>query len=205
MEQSARIRASLFNLDIPLDFASTWLLEFLKPHKPKSLPIAITPTRELCVCLFESKIEATIKNLGDEIGWEGDGLVVGPTAAAAKKSILRLIPHIIPPENDYHFRFVLEHGDFGIHNMSIAKDADSRTLVTSVFDWDTASVVPAILTDPEMAVIVDLQADENASRTLGRVDDDDTPEKIAEWMTWAKQYLDVSHSLKSFEIIWRIC
>jgi len=46
-----------------------------------------------------SKIEATISNIGDMIGWESDNVTVGPIAAAAKQSLLRLVPHIMPADS----------------------------------------------------------------------------------------------------------
>lgn len=127
----------MFNFNLPLDFAAAWLRERLFEQKPKSLPIPVAPTREFCVALFTSKIEATIGNIGDMIGWEDDNNTVGPIAAAAKQSLLRLIPHIMPADSDQTslYRLVLEHGDFGIHNMSITMDANGQPLVTSLYDW----------------------------------------------------------------------
>ena len=94
------MRAVLFNFNLPLDFAAVWLRERLFEQKPKSLPIPVAPTREFCAALFKSKVEATIKNIGDMIGWEDDNNTVGAIAAAAKQSLLRLIPHIIPAKSD---------------------------------------------------------------------------------------------------------
>jgi hypothetical protein len=70
------------------------------------------------------------------IGWEDDHNTVGPVAAAAKQSLLRLIPHIMPAGDDENllYRSVIEHGDFGVHNISIAMDANSQPLATSLFD-----------------------------------------------------------------------
>lgn len=160
----------------PLDFAATWLRERLFEQKPKSLPIPVAPTREFCDALFTSKIEATIGNIGDMIGWEDDNNTVGPIAAAAKQSLLRLIPHIMPADSDQTslYRLVLEHGDFGIHNMSITMDANGQPLVTSLYDWETGCIVPAILSDPLMAVWVDLVTDENVAPSFIRVPDDAT-------------------------------
>lgn len=55
------------------------------------------------------------------IGWEDDNNTVGPIAAVAKQSLLRLIPHIMPADSSQAslYRLVVDHGDFGIHNMSI--------------------------------------------------------------------------------------
>ena len=126
------------------------------------------------------------------IGWEDDNNTVGPIAAAAKQSLLRFIPHTMPAGSDSDqssfYRLVIEHGDFGIHNMSISTDADGQPLITSVYDWEVASIVPAILSDPIMSVIVDLVTDEDAVPSITRVDDDTTPDEHAEYMTWTRQY-----------------
>ena len=50
---------------------------------PKSLSLPINPTREFWIHVLESKIEATIRNEGDMIGWEDDEEMVGPIALAA--------------------------------------------------------------------------------------------------------------------------
>ena len=188
----------MFNFNLPLDFAAAWLRERLFEQKPKSLPIPAAPTREFCVALFTSKIEATIGNIGDMIGWESDNNTVGPTAVAAKQSLLRLIPHIMPADSDQAplYRLVLEHGDFGIHNMSITMDANGQPLVTSLYDWETGCIVPAILSDPLMAVWVDLVTDENAAPSIIRVPDDATSDDRAQYMIWSRQYFMVSPSFK---------
>ncbi|KND89198.1 hypothetical protein TOPH_06185, partial [Tolypocladium ophioglossoides CBS 100239] len=192
LAQSARIRAALFNYQLPLEFAAAWLRERLFEHKPKSLPLPVAPTREFWVALFTAKINATIRNIGDMIGWESDNETVGPIAAAAKQSLLRLIPLMMPMDNDQTdlYRLVLEHGDFGIHNMSITMDASNEPLVTSVFDWETGCIVPAILSDPLMAVTVDLVADEDAAPSTTLVNSDATPSNREEYMTWARQYIE---------------
>ena len=130
------------------------------------------------------------------IGWEDDNKTVGPIAAAAKQSLLRLIPHIIPASGDQAslYRLVIDHGDFGIHNMSITRDANGQPLVTSLYDWETGCILPAILSDPLMAVAVDLTTDENATPSVTRVPDDTTPSDYAQYMTWAKQYFEVRSS-----------
>ena len=132
------------------------------------------------------------------IGWEDDNNTVGPIAAAAKQSFLRLIPYIIPVDNNRAslYRLVLEHGDFGIHNMSIILDANGQPLVTSLYDWEVGCIVPAILSDPLMAVWVDLVTDENAAPSFVRVPDDATPDDHAQFMTWARQYFEVRPSFK---------
>ena len=127
------------------------------------------------------------------IGWESDNVTVGPIAAAAKQSLLRLIPHIMPIHSDQAslYRLVLEHGDFGIHNMLITMDANGQPVVTSLYDWETGCIVPAILSDPLMAVWVDLVTDENAAPSFIRVPDYATPEDRVQYMTWARHYFMV--------------
>lgn len=128
------------------------------------------------------------------IGWEDDNNTVGPIAAAAKQSLLRLIPHIMPADGDQNslYRLVLDHGDFGIHNMSIAVDANDQPLVTSLYDWETGCIVPAILSDPLIAVVaVDLVADKDAAPSTAPASDDATPEDRAQYDIWARQYFKV--------------
>ena len=127
------------------------------------------------------------------IGWEDDNNTVGPIAAPAKQSLLRLIPHILPTETDHrplYYRLVLEHGDFGIHNMSIAIDADGQSRVTSLFDWETGCVVPALLADPLMAVAINLSTDSDANPSVSQLPDEATTTNHAEYMRWAEQYCE---------------
>ena len=176
----------------------TRLHRCLAPRTPLRTETQIVPhsrcshTRVL-LCFFTSKIEATVGNIGDVIGWEDDNNTVGLVAAAAKRSLLRLIPHIMPADNDQTslYRLVIDHGDFGIHNMSITMDANGQPLVTSLYNWETACIVPAILSGPLMAVVVDLVTDENAAPSIIRVPDDATPNDHAQYVTWARQYLKV--------------
>lgn len=193
LAQVARIRASPFNFDLPLDFATTWLRQRLFEQKPKLLPIPVAPTREFCVSLFTSKIEATIGNISDMIGWEDDNNTVGPIVAVAKNSLLHLIPHIMPTDGDQTslYRLVLERGDFGIHNMSITSDATGQPLVMSLYDWETGCIVPAILSDLLMAVWVDLVPDMNAALSYTRVPKDATPDDHLQYMAWSRQYFTV--------------
>ncbi|KAL8346133.1 hypothetical protein RB598_000167 [Gaeumannomyces tritici] len=190
LTQCARIRASLFNFQLPLDFAAAWLRERLFEQKPASLPVPVAPTREFCVALFTAKIEATIRNMGDMIGWEDDNNTVGPVAAAAKQSLLRLIPYIMPADSSEAslYRLVLDHGDFGIHNMSITVDAHGSPRVTSLYDWETGCILPAILSDPLMAVAVDLVTDENAAPSITRVPSDAAPSDRVQYMEWTRHY-----------------
>jgi len=71
--------------------------------------------------------------------------------------------------------------------MSITVDANGLPLVTSLYDWETGCIVPAILSDPLMAVAVDLVTNGNAP-SIGRVPDYATLEDRTKYMTWARQY-----------------
>lgn len=132
------------------------------------------------------------------IGWESDNVTVGPVAVTAKQSLLRIIPHIMPAESDQTslYRLVLEHRDFGIHNMSITRDANGQPRVTSLFDWESGCIVPAILSDPLMSVHVDLVIDKNATPSISLLSDDASPDDCAQYMTWARQYFKVRPLLK---------
>lgn len=127
------------------------------------------------------------------IGWEDDHETVGPIATAAKQSLSRFIPHLLPADVDHAalYRLVLKHGDFGIHNMTIVTKSEDEPRVTSLFDWETGSIVSAILSDPLMAVLVDLVTDENAAPSVIRVPDEATTEERTDHMMWSKQYFKV--------------
>lgn len=187
----------MFNLNLPLDFAAVWLRErlFQRPSERRIKPLhtPVAPTRECCIALFESKINAIIRNQGDIIGYADDNFTVGPITAAAKQSLLRLIPYILPADSDktFLYRLVLEHGDFGIHNMSIALDANSRPLVASVYDWETGCILPAILSDPFMRLHFDLVEDKNGNPSITRTKEDTTREDRAEHMRYAREYYKV--------------
>ena len=182
------MRAALFRFEVPLDFAKSWLPQ--RPPNPKVLTNDIEPTRDFAVGFLSSKVNEMIKNEGDMIGWESDHNVVGPIAAKAKKSLLRLIPLIFPIGDFY--RLVLEHGDFGIHNMTIT-DASA---VTSLFDWETGHIVPAILSDPQIATPVDFELDGDGCPVLSRLGDDYTAAEIAEYEGYAEHYFKVRASLQ---------
>ncbi|KAJ6780650.1 hypothetical protein PWT90_01746 [Aphanocladium album] len=191
ISQAAELRAALFKLELSRDFSQRWFLERLFEQKPSCLPIPVAPTRDFCLSLFASKINATIRNIGDMIGWESDNVTVGPIAAAAKQSLLRLVPHILPEDDPSGslYRLVLEHGDFGIHNMTISIDSiSSEALVTSLYDWETGCISPALLSDPEMAVTVDLNVNADASPSVSRVKADSTTEELEVYAKWARLY-----------------
>ncbi|KAG8667814.1 hypothetical protein FPOAC2_13013 [Fusarium poae] len=193
VSEAARIRASLFKYDPPKDFVSTYTLPRIFPFMPAKLPVQVELTREFWLAVFRSKLEATIKNEGDMIGWEDDNNTVGEEAMKAKQSLLRFLPHMLPSEEDdqYLYRMVLEHGDFGIHNMSITAEADMNHVhITSIYDWETGCIWPALLADPEMALAVDLIADDNAKPAIKRVWEEAAPEDLNDFTNHAKNYIE---------------
>lgn len=183
------MRAALFRYDPRLDFAVKYLHDRIFNFKPESFAVPVAPTREFWIHVLESKIQATIRNEGDMIGWEDDEETVGPIALAAKQSLLRVIPHIMPLRSTdvSLYRFVLEHGDFGIHNTSITKDVDGEPLVTSLYDWETACIVPALLSDPLVAAgPVDLITDEEGEPWVTRIPQNPTPMDLETYAVWAR-------------------
>lgn len=201
--QAAAIRAALFQFEVPQSFAEKWVRERLFEQKPKTIVVPVAPTREFCVALFTSKIGATIRNIGDMIGWESDGYTVGPRAAAAKQSILRFIPHMLPPEEGDKpvvYRLVLEHGDFGIHNMTIAS-GEAGPEITSVFDWETGCIVPALISDALMSTLVDLAIDDEGRPAVTRTGRNENPENARHQQAETEQYHKVSTTIRVFLLI----
>lgn len=82
-----------------------------------------------------------------------------------------------------------------MHNVTVAMDNKGKPSVTSVYDWEGGSIVPAILSEPKMVVTVDLVIDEKGEPSISRWGDGDTPSKMAEYRAWNAEYYNVSHPL----------
>lgn len=151
MANAATIRVALLNLELPSQFVSDWLLwRTLQPVEwmPKGLPLPISATRDFWLATLKAKVEAMVKNEGDIIGWPGGKVTVGPKALAAKKSLLRLIPLILPEGDEaVLYRPVLQHDDFGFHNLLNLISETGETSITSVFDWESGCIVPLALSE----------------------------------------------------------
>jgi hypothetical protein len=193
LDQLASMRASLFTFFLPLEFASEYLHDRLFDFKPKAFAKPVVPTREFWMHVLESKIEATIKEECDMIGWEDDEETVGDAVLAAKKSLLRLVPYIMPQENaEQLYRLTLEHGDFGIHNTSILVNPDGNPVVTSLYDWETACIVPALLSDPlVVAGPVDLILNDSGEVSVTRIPEKPTATDLEAYAEWARHYFKV--------------
>lgn len=162
--QFASIRAALLNQPLALQFVTKLLLwGTFQPVEwaPKELP-SITPTRSFCAELFRARIEAIIGDEGDTIGFSESGYKVGERLLAAKQTLLRVIPHILPEgEDSLLYRFVLQHDDLGLHNLCIFMDESGQMAVTSIYDWETANIVPVILSEFDFSIAgCDLRVDE---------------------------------------------
>lgn len=163
----------------------SWLLD--RHPNPATIDAEIAPTRTFTAALLMAKVEDTIKNEGDPIGWESDHAFAGPIAVAAKQSLLRLIPLILPADESL-YRFVLEHDDHGIHNMSIIPEVQT---VTSLYDWETGHIVPAILSDPEVAVAVDIGIDCEGAAVVSRIPTAASEKQLSQYTQWGKTYAEV--------------
>jgi hypothetical protein len=193
LDQLASMRASLFNLLLSIEFASEYLHDRLFNFKPKAFAKPVAPTREFRMHVLESKIEVTIKEKGDVIGWEDDEETVSDVALVAKMSLLRLVHYIMPQENAQQlYRLALEHGDFCIHNTSIVVNADVDPVVTSLYDWETASIVPALLSDPLVAASpVDLIINDSGEVSVTRIPEKPTATDLEAYAEWARHYFKV--------------
>jgi len=197
LDQLADIRAALFDFMMPDELAENFLHGRLFKFKPAEFAVPVAPTREFWMHVLTTKIEATIRNPGDMIGLEDDEETVGPVASAAKQSLLRALPSILPPEDAEGrlYRHVLEHGDYGTHNISTSIFPDGSPLVTSLFDWETACIVPALLADPLVAVSpVDLAADEDGKPSVIRIPKNTTQLDRDLYSTWSRRYIEVCAS-----------
>lgn len=191
------MRAALFNFDPGYAFVSRFLAERVpRFSRPIHLSAPITPTRDFCIALLQAKIEATITNLGDPIGWPTDKNVVGPFAAAAKQSLLRVIPYLLPAETSHgtFYRFVIDHGDYAMWNMTSAIDENEKPLITSLFGWDMSSVIPAIFSDLKFGIEIDLLADEYGNPAITRLPHNTSASRRARYMVWSRQYITVRYS-----------
>ncbi|KAK3175536.1 hypothetical protein K4F52_010181 [Lecanicillium sp. MT-2017a] len=73
--------------------------------------------------------------------------------------------------------------------MTITIDPNTKQpRVTSIYDWETGHITPAILSDPEMAVIVDLTTNADAKPMVTRVKADATTAERTTFASWATHY-----------------
>jgi hypothetical protein len=97
--QFVEICAALFQWKVSSTFSARWSPS-RHPNPPGPFTFPVSSTRAYAHALIEAKINETIRNEGDPIGCVEDGFFVGPRTTAAKRSLLRLLPAILPPEED---------------------------------------------------------------------------------------------------------
>lgn len=107
-----------------------------------------------------------------------------------------LVPRVLPHAGNglseaALYRLVLDHGDFGMHNMTIATDKQGWPWITSVYDWEGASIVPAVLSEPKMVVTADLVLDDEGEPTVSRWGDGDSLPRMDEYLGWSREYYRV--------------
>lgn len=162
--------------------------------KPEHFSQTVSATRDFWIHVLKAKIEATVREEGDMIGWDDDEETVGPNALRAKQTLLEAVPRLLPEHNaNVLYRLVLENGDFGIHNTSVSRDDQGKPLVTSLYDWEIACIVPAILAESLVAAgPIDLITNEYAQPAITRVLGSATVADIEGFEAWSEYYFKVS-------------
>lgn len=143
-----------------------------------------------------AKIEATVGQRARKVDTLAGFHRMVPSLESARKALLQLVPRILPKptfwlKESTLYRFVLDHGDFGVHNMTIAMDTQGQPKITSVYDWEGGSIVPALLCEPKMVTTVDLVIDEKGKPNISRWGDGDAPYKMAQYRKWTEEYYKV--------------
>ncbi len=154
LSQAAGVPAELFNFDPPSESYPTWHLPRLFEQKPPQPPVPVTPTREYCLSLFEAQIKAIIN---DKVTPKSEYTETTKEVVSASAHHLLSLQWLLPTEwhdNQYLYRLVLDHGDYGGHNMSITTTDDGLPQIASIYGWEMGYIVPAILSDPRMTPTV---------------------------------------------------
>lgn len=78
------------------------------------------------------------------MGFEDDNYIVTPLMPLP--SGLSRMPSLTFYPNDSKqpsiYRLVLEHGDLGVHSMSVTLNVNSQPVVTSIYDWESSNRKP---------------------------------------------------------------
>lgn len=91
------------------------------------------------------------------------------------------------------YRLVLDHGDYGIHNISIQLPEIETPRISSLFDWETGAIVPVLLSDPTFRVKSGgIGVDENGDPKLAGVSQSATAEEIKTRMAEAQECTTIS-------------
>ncbi|KAJ7074471.1 hypothetical protein C8F01DRAFT_25482 [Mycena amicta] len=199
LEHCARIRSALFSLILPRDFVCTWITRRPPCTSANFLGnVHIAPTRAFALAFLTAKLDEVIASEDNAgFGWfrdpNSEHTVVGPRALHAKGLLRKLIPLVLPFDDGELglYRFVLEHGDFGIHNMSIIDRGTTEVesiAVTSLYDWESGHILPALLSNPQLAVYVDLQLDSDGKPAISRTWEGITEQERREQVQYSEHY-----------------
>lgn len=150
----------------------------------------VEPTRDFCARLLTAQIEGLAREAEDT--WKDHQEFERGQFSAAKTALLGRIIEVLPEDeagDQGVYRLVLQHGDFGIHNMTVSVE-DEVAKITSLYDWETGCVVPAILADVGFSLPgFDIGVDTNGKATVN-VRTPGTDQSACE--KYANMYLDVS-------------
>ncbi|KAL8955996.1 MAG: hypothetical protein Q9193_006342 [Seirophora villosa] len=174
LDQLANIRAALFRYNPPLDFAARHLHDRIFDFKPESFDLPVAPHANSGSM---SSNQRSAQQFEMKMKWLGGRMTSKPSG-------------LLPTESSL-YRLVLEHGDFGIHNTSITRDVDGNPLVTSLYDWETACIVPALLSDPLVAAgPVDLSTGDDGELCVTRIPNNPTGTDLKTYESWAHRYIE---------------
>lgn len=192
--QSALVAATLFQYRLPAEYASTWLPVRISEHQQNYVvQREVAPTRDFCRDLLHARIELALSRLALRLPQ------LAPRAAILRQDLDWLVPRVLPHAGNglsetALYRFVLDHGDFGIHNMTIATDEQGKPYITSVYDWEAATIVPALLSEPKMVVTADLVVNDEGEPSISRWGDGDSMSRMGEYLEWSNEYYQVRAS-----------
>ncbi|KYK56479.1 hypothetical protein DCS_03479 [Drechmeria coniospora] len=193
LASSAAAAASLFMYNPPSPFCRRWLVSRVLGDEPQVYELIVEPTRDFCFALVAARIYNTFVYLQKKLSGQPELRFAYPLSTV-ENCLLQLLPIFMPKvgsEEDERklYRLVLDHGDFGMHNMTIVRDHQlCRTEITSVYDWEAATIVPAVLSEPRMVVTVDLVLDADGNPSISRWGDGDRPGRLKEYKIWTKYY-----------------
>ncbi|UNI13915.1 hypothetical protein JDV02_000610 [Purpureocillium takamizusanense] len=137
LREAADAAARLFEFEPSQAFSSTWMRRRASGLDFQSPPADFPASRQACEVLLKNKVRDTVQRAASN--YHGMKKSQLSRLDTLEKTLQQLCSCLLPQPRSYQdenmlYRFVLDHGDFGIHNMTIAPaDADNMR-ITSVFD-----------------------------------------------------------------------
>ncbi|KAI7783175.1 uncharacterized protein LA080_012471 [Diaporthe eres] len=124
LTQAASSRAALLNKPLPAAFVATWLFwTSFQPVEWMPKMFPLPPAGNRDFCI--AMLKAKVEGL---VGSEEGG------------------------DDEVLYRLVLQHDDFGLHNIPVDVDEAGELSLTSVYDWGTGCIIPVILTEIEFSI-----------------------------------------------------